>query len=107
MVDRKMEDNIAQFCGVTGASCVPSISATPHPSIINNLCDSFSSSTKDARKFLEKYKRVDIAVDAYYTDPNALATSPSRTPSTPAASTSKLNALFDKYKGACAHPSIV
>ncbi|KAJ7726823.1 defective in Cullin neddylation protein 1 [Mycena maculata] len=74
MVDRKMEENIAQFCGVTGAS------------------------VKDAKKFLEKYKRVDVAVDAYYGDPNALAAAPSRTPAPPAASTSKLNGLFDKYK---------
>lgn len=55
---------------------------------------------KDARKYLEKYKRVDIAVDAYYGDPAAIASaSPQRTPGPPAASTSKLNALFDKYKG--------
>ncbi|KAJ7868529.1 defective in Cullin neddylation protein 1 [Mycena olivaceomarginata] len=76
MVDRKMEENIAQFCGVTGAS------------------------VKDARKFLEKYKRVDVAVDAYYNDPTALS-SAAATPTRggpPAASTSKLNALFDKYK---------
>ncbi|KAJ7038884.1 hypothetical protein C8F04DRAFT_1087874 [Mycena alexandri] len=75
MVDRKMEENIAQFCGVTGAS------------------------VKDAKKFLEKYKRVDVAVDAYYGDPTALsaAPTPSRTPAH-VASTSKLNAVFDKYK---------
>ncbi|KAJ7258086.1 defective in Cullin neddylation protein 1 [Mycena haematopus] len=71
MVDRKMEENIAQFCGVTGAS------------------------VKDARKFLEKYKRVDVAVDAYY-DPTLAATA--ARPTAPAASTSKLNQLFDKYK---------
>lgn len=46
---------------------------------------------KDARKFLTKHKRLDLAVDAYYTSPAA-----SKAP----ASTSKLNALFDKYKGA-------
>ncbi|KAJ7607551.1 defective in Cullin neddylation protein 1 [Roridomyces roridus] len=75
MPDRKMEDNIAQFCGVTGAS------------------------VKEAKKYLEKYKRVDIAVDAYYGDPSAIASAtPQRTPAAPAASTSKLNALFDKYK---------
>ncbi|KAJ6578672.1 hypothetical protein DFH09DRAFT_346209 [Mycena vulgaris] len=72
MVDRKMEENIAQFCGVTGAS------------------------VKDAKKFLDKYKRVDVAIDAYYGDPAALAAVPKA--SVPAASTSKLNALFDKYK---------
>ncbi|KAJ7153402.1 hypothetical protein C8R43DRAFT_444749 [Mycena crocata] len=73
MVDRKMEENIAQFCGVTGAA------------------------VKDAKKFLEKYKRVDIAIDAYYNDPTALST-PKAAPPVAAASTSKLNALFDKYK---------
>ncbi|KAJ6626013.1 defective in Cullin neddylation protein 1 [Mycena sp. CBHHK59/15] len=73
MVDRKMEENIAQFCGVTGAS------------------------VKDARKFLEKYKRVDVAVDAFYGDPAALA-AVAKQPPAAAASTSKLNALFDKYK---------
>ncbi|KAJ7896941.1 Cullin binding-domain-containing protein [Mycena leptocephala] len=70
----KMEDNIAQFCGVTGAS------------------------VKDAKKFLEKYKRVDVAIDAYYGDPAALAATAVRTPAPAAASTSKLNTLFDKYK---------
>ncbi|KAJ7613736.1 Cullin binding-domain-containing protein [Mycena polygramma] len=73
MVDKKMEENIAQFCGVTGAS------------------------VKDAKKFLEKYKRVDVAVDAYYGDPAAIASSPPPR-AAPAASTSKLNAIFDKYK---------
>ncbi|KAJ7161132.1 hypothetical protein C8R46DRAFT_1106563, partial [Mycena filopes] len=75
MVDRKMEENIAQFCGVTGAS------------------------VKDAKKFLEKYKRVDVAVDAYYGDPAALsAASAPAPPRAAAASTSKLNAVFDTYK---------
>ncbi|TFK36066.1 hypothetical protein BDQ12DRAFT_257920 [Crucibulum laeve] len=73
MVDRKMEEAITQFCGVTGAS------------------------TKDAKKFLDKYKRVDVAIDAYYNDPNALATMGRQTTSSQP-STSKLNALFDKYK---------
>ncbi|RPD63357.1 defective in Cullin neddylation protein 1 [Lentinus tigrinus ALCF2SS1-6] len=46
-------------------------------------------SAKDARKYLTKYKRLDLAVDAYYNNPPTPA---------PQASTSKLNALFDKYK---------
>ncbi|KAJ6554361.1 defective in Cullin neddylation protein 1 [Mycena capillaripes] len=73
MVDKKMEENIAQFCGVTGAS------------------------VKDAKKFLEKYKRVDVAIDAYYGDPAAIASTPPRA-APAAASSSKLNAVFDKYK---------
>jgi len=69
-----MEANITQFCVVTGAS------------------------VKDARRFLEKYKRVDIAMDAYYNDPNASAATGRRQADGGGASTSKLNALFDKYK---------
>lgn len=67
-----MEEAMAQFCGVTGAS------------------------VKDAQKFLAKYKRVDVAVDAYYSDPQALAASARRTE--PAASTSKISELFERYK---------
>ena len=54
---------------------------------------------KDARKFLEKHnKRVDIAIDAYYNDPSAMAaTARNQNANTP--STSKLNTLFDNYKG--------
>ncbi|CAK5272020.1 unnamed protein product, partial [Mycena citricolor] len=75
MVDRKMEENIAQFCGVTGAS------------------------VKDAKKFLEAYKRSDVAIDAYFNDPRdpRVFGSGVKTPVV-AASTSKLNSLFDKYK---------
>ncbi|CDO68750.1 hypothetical protein BN946_scf184989.g16 [Trametes cinnabarina] len=61
-----MDDKIAQFSSVTGAS------------------------TKEARRYLTKYKRLDQALDAYYNDPSAGARH--------TASTSKLNALFDKYK---------
>jgi hypothetical protein len=53
---------------------------------------------KDARRFLDKYKRVDIAIDAYYSDPSAGGAAGRRTEN-PAPSTSKLNALFDKYRG--------
>lgn len=64
-----MDPKIEQFVGVTGVS------------------------HRDARRFLDKYKRVDIAIDAYYNDPNAAA------PPRPAAvSTTKLNQLFDQYK---------
>ncbi|EIM84253.1 DUF298-domain-containing protein [Stereum hirsutum FP-91666 SS1] len=51
-----------------------------------------SASIKDARKYLDKYKRVEIAVDAYYND---LSSRPRTTE--PPASTSKLNAVFDNY----------
>ncbi|KAJ7573970.1 Cullin binding-domain-containing protein [Mycena floridula] len=72
MVDKKTEENIAQFCGITGAS------------------------VKDARKFIEKYKRFEVAIDAYYNDPNALNATQKHQSSQP--STSKLTSLFDKYK---------
>lgn len=111
MVDRKLEENISQFCGVTGASYVLLMVQIS----ITRLTDSPSSPTlrphfkpdsrcysvKDARKFLEKYKRVDIAMDAYYNDPNALAVTAKQQTNVP--STSKLTALFEKYKGAHAH----
>ncbi|RDB17739.1 Defective in cullin neddylation protein 1 [Hypsizygus marmoreus] len=73
MTDKRLEDNIVQFCGVTGAT------------------------TRDARKFLEKYKRLDMAIDAYYNDPTALSSTPSRQ-TTSAPSTSKLTTLFNRYK---------
>ncbi|KZP33208.1 defective in Cullin neddylation protein 1 [Athelia psychrophila] len=73
-----MEDNIAQFCGVTGAS------------------------VKDAKKYLEKFKRVDIAIDSFYNDPGMFSNTATPTAATSrrpeAPSTSKLNTLFDKYK---------
>ncbi|KIM41840.1 hypothetical protein M413DRAFT_27408 [Hebeloma cylindrosporum] len=73
MVDKKFDSDVAQFCTVTGASA------------------------RDARKFLEAHKRLDIAIDAYYTNPNAFA-STSRRKGDSAPSTSKLAQLFEKYK---------
>jgi len=75
MVDRKLDENISQFCAVTGASA------------------------RDARKFLEAHKRVDVAIDAYYNDPNAFNTpTKQKTRDTGPPSTGKLSSLFDKYK---------
>lgn len=49
---------------------------------------------------MEAFKRLDVAIDAYFNDPQALAaTSKSRGKVESAPSTSKLNTLFDKYKG--------
>jgi len=75
-MNKEMEENIAQFCGVTGAS------------------------VKDARRFLDKYKRVDVAVDAFYNDPSAMAAAAKRQTENSGPSTSKLHALFDRYKDA-------
>ncbi|TFY80366.1 hypothetical protein EWM64_g3645 [Hericium alpestre] len=66
------EEKIAQFCGITGAT------------------------VREAKRFLDKHKRVDIAVDAYY---NELTTS-GRPKTESAPSSSKLSALFNKYKEA-------
>ncbi|KAF8339263.1 Cullin binding-domain-containing protein [Amanita rubescens] len=69
MADRRTEENVTQFCSITGAS------------------------PRDARKFLDKYKRLDVAIDAYYGDSGSVTGKEK-----PQASTSKLNSLFDKYK---------
>lgn len=53
--------------------------------------------TKDARKFMDKYKRLDAAMDAYYTDPSQFGGGSSKRVETDR--TTRLNSLFDKYKG--------
>jgi len=73
MVDKKLEENINQFVIVTSAS------------------------NKDAKSFLNKYKRLDVAIDAYYNNPSEFASASS---SQPNVSTNKLNSLYDKYKEA-------
>lgn len=70
--ERQLETSIAQFCSVTGAS------------------------TKDARKFLEKYRRLDAAIDNFYNDPNQFGGVSSK--KADAERTARLNALFDQYK---------
>lgn len=49
------------------------------------------ASTKEARRYLEKYKLLDAALDAYFTDGG-------RRRSETNLSTSSINVLFDKYK---------
>jgi len=64
-----------QFCAVTGAP------------------------TRDARKFLETHKRLDIAIDAYYNNPHAFSNPTSRRKvDSSAPSNSKILQLFEKYK---------
>lgn len=58
---------------------------------------------RDARKFLEAHKRLDIAIDAYYNNPTAFSNSARRKGDSSAPSTSKLGQLFDKYKGWTSH----
>ena len=50
-----------------------------------------------ARKFLEKYKRIDTAIDSYYNNPNQFGGVSSRNSDSERAT--KLTALFEKYKG--------
>ncbi|GJE88982.1 defective in Cullin neddylation protein 1 [Phanerochaete sordida] len=67
-VDKQLEEKINQFCMVTGAS------------------------QRDARKYIEKYKGTEPALNAFYNDMS--------TRSTAAPSSSKLGQLFDQYKDA-------
>jgi len=69
------EDLIAQFCGVTGAS------------------------VKDARRYLEKYKRIENAIDAYYNEGGGSSSS-RITPSgaDPAVVTQRLEQMYSTYK---------
>ena len=103
LANKQMEDNIAQFCGVTGASWVTFIGAERswgRASLIDRSpCDLHARRVKDAKRFLDKYKRVDIAMDAFYNDPSAMTTSAKHLGGSSGPSTSKLNTLFDKYKG--------
>ncbi|KAF9239449.1 defective in Cullin neddylation protein 1, partial [Melanogaster broomeanus] len=56
-------DTFSEFCNITGAS------------------------QKEAKRYLDKHKRLDVAIDAFYQDGGKSG-----------ASTSKLTELFDKYK---------
>ncbi|KAI0920616.1 hypothetical protein AcV5_010304 [Taiwanofungus camphoratus] len=68
--DKQMDGLIHQFCGITGAN------------------------PRDAKRYLEKYKRLDAAMDAYYIDLSSGQTGRGSA----GVSTSKLNQLFDQYK---------
>lgn len=97
MVDKKLDENIGQFCSVTGASYVKSSSAL---AIVADRYWSISLiRTRDARKFLEAHKRLDIAIDAYYDNPHAFSTPGRRKGDSSAPSSHKLQQLFEKYKG--------
>lgn len=54
---------------------------------------------KDARKYIEKYKRADIAIDAFYGDGGIASSSTPPKRVDTASMTQKLTTLFDKYKG--------
>ncbi|OBZ74712.1 Defective in cullin neddylation protein 1 [Grifola frondosa] len=63
---------------------------------METLIEQFRSVTgapvREAKQYLQRYKRVDIAVDAYYNEPAASIARSS------GPSTTKLNQLFDTYK---------
>lgn len=63
--------------------------------------------TKDARSFLEKYKRVDIAVDAFYNNPNEFTPPGAQPKNKRNDGDKKLVALFDTYKGASGIVSLI
>jgi len=59
--------------------------------VVSEFCSITNASPKDAKRYLDKHqRRLDAAIDAYFQE------STGRT--TVAASSSKLNALFDRYK---------
>lgn len=93
MGDKKTEEAIAQFCGVTSATYVLN-----YFKISDQLLITLAIRTKEAKKFIDKYKRLDVAIDAYYTNPNEFGNR-RQAESTAVPSTSKLNALFTRYKG--------
>ncbi|KAF8841077.1 defective in Cullin neddylation protein 1 [Paxillus ammoniavirescens] len=66
-MSRSAKDSYAEFFSITGAS------------------------QKEAKRYLDNHKRLDVAIDAFFQDGG------NRRPES-AASTSKLTALFDKYK---------
>ncbi|KAF9784507.1 defective in Cullin neddylation protein 1 [Thelephora terrestris] len=66
------EDLIAQFCGITGAS------------------------VKSAKKYLGDHKRIDSAIDAYYTEGGE--SSSSRVTPNAVADPQRLNQVYDVYK---------
>jgi len=90
-----MEDEIAQFCGITSASCVTSFSSAKRALL------TISHRVKEARAYLTKFKRLDLSIDAYYSSSLSASPAPAPTASRTASSapsTSKLNALFERYK---------
>ncbi|KAG2117152.1 defective in Cullin neddylation protein 1, partial [Suillus discolor] len=59
--------------------------------LLSDFCSITGASPKDAKRYLDKHqRRLDAAIDAYYQEGGGRTT---------VASTSKLNALFEKYKG--------
>ncbi|KAG6811503.1 hypothetical protein H0H92_007105 [Tricholoma furcatifolium] len=87
MADRKMEESLLQFTSITGAS------TDREGGIVGPF------STREARKYLDKYRRADVAIDAYFNNPNEFS-GPTRQQTAPTAppSNTKLTTLFNNYK---------
>ena len=70
----------------------------PLPPDLVAVSDRRNTRARDAKRFLERYKRVDMAIDAYYNDPAAMAAA-KRHESSGVSLTSRLTTLFEQYKG--------
>ena len=85
----------------SAASLVHRTSLDLSQCVVKTLKLSGIHSVKDAKKYLDKYKRPDIAIDAFYSDGGvgfASSSTFARKGDT-ASMVLKLNQLFDKYKG--------
>jgi DCN1-like protein 1/2 len=68
---------------------------------VNQFMAVTNQSIKDATKYIQKYGKADLAIDAYFNDPNTMFTASStqnRRDSTTQSQAQKLNVLFDGYK---------
>lgn len=101
MVDKRFDADVAQFCSVTGASCVIPLKRRRNCQFCTQIFFFFffffwAFSAKDARDFLKQHKRVEVAIDAYYNNPDAFS---GRRKADVSTSVPQLGQLFDRYKG--------
>ncbi|KAI0076998.1 defective in Cullin neddylation protein 1 [Panus rudis PR-1116 ss-1] len=75
-MDPQLDEKVSQFVGVTGASAA------------------------DAKKYLKQYKRVDVAIDAFYNEPISR-------PAAAQPNQSQLAELYDKYKDPDSNPEAI
>ena len=93
------ETDIAQFCGITGATYVLAAHFAVLPrDPAQPLISSYS--VRDAKKYLDKHKRIENAIDAFYNE-GGESSSLRATPSSadPAKINQRLNQMYDTYKG--------
>ncbi|KAF9646140.1 defective in Cullin neddylation protein 1 [Thelephora ganbajun] len=72
---------------------------SPNPQNQRSFCGVTGASVKDAKKYLEKHKRIENAIDAYYNEGGGSSSSRT-TPNgpDPATITQRLNQIYDTYK---------